>query len=1036
MTITIPPTLREFLLSKDQDLADIANNLWRVSRPIHECQNQPDSNENGPLHVKTVENNIWRLLQTTTRQNKANNLEDFIPFELFILSCAACCHDFDKAMKSTLPAGFKHGAGSGEFVINNADALGLTRPQSRAVQMAVSIHDLKHEDFLEQLKSLKTDQASPFGPYNLRRVAVLLKAADILHCDNSRIPSLRIDPEKLERVDRKKYFFRFFTNGWHTDGSRILIQADPGTKEGFDAVAECFEYMKNSEWHALADVLSQHHFPHQLKLDQNEARLLEEYLKLVVTENKYIDIKGIFSRSGAGRKAINFPIEDIYTPLKTHPHMAGVDGSPGTKTRTHASETEVFLTDLLSENNRLLIVGEPGGGKTTFLKLIACVLAKDGLGAEDPGRQKHLGLSLETPAPIPVYLRLSGLIHVMKNECSDTGCGASWHWISRALERIHGPAITEMVEKLLLEGRCALLLDGLDEVADEAMRNRITEVVNSAFARWGKNLIVLTSRPFGYHEVAGLENMTTAIIDAFGETEIIEFLRRWGKALFPESEEQTDAGYLTDLKRAILDSPAIRKLAKNPVMLTCLCIVHWNERKLPEGKADLLAAVLRWLLNSKEEKRKTRGYDSGFAEECFKALAFFMTTHPQGKQVIVDIAWAADQLAVPFSDMRGIDGRDRVQRKGKEFFEHEMLDSGIVEKYGVGQLKFWHLNFQEHFAARSLVDRSDEEWWEIIEPQLVNRQWTEVFDHLAGCLAGTGRFRLDLLVKKIIKTAKEDDLASIAKAVGVLGRILRILEVYGYYPPPRLGWQEARDNAMAIFSIEGAARVAVEQRIAAAEALGQAGDPRIDPYNPEMLSIPGMSGVLLGKYPVTVMEFMRFVDNKGYEESRFWEEGWEVREEKGWNEPEYWEEQMEHPNRPVTGISWFEATAYCCWLSEQTGRQYRLPKGKEWEKAATHSDGEYPWGAEKPDAERCNFEGNVGSPTPVGIYPVGAAPNGHLDMAGNVWEWNRGVRRLIRGGGWRGGADDCRSAIRYDGPPDYRNVGLGFRLSRSVVLGT
>ena len=103
-----PRTLREYL-QKDLNLADIANNLWRISSPIHERQNRPNSNENGIVHVLKVENNVWRLLQTTTLLNKANNLEDFMPFELFFLSCAACCHDFDKALKSALPEGFEHG---------------------------------------------------------------------------------------------------------------------------------------------------------------------------------------------------------------------------------------------------------------------------------------------------------------------------------------------------------------------------------------------------------------------------------------------------------------------------------------------------------------------------------------------------------------------------------------------------------------------------------------------------------------------------------------------------------------------------------------------------------------------------------------------------------------------------------------------------------------------------------------------------------------------------------------------------------------
>ncbi len=104
-----------------------------------------------------------------------------------------------------------------------------------------------------------------------------------------------------------------------------------------------------------------------------------------------------------------------------------------------------------------------------------------------------------------------------------------------------------------------------------------------------------------------------------------------------------------------------------------------------------------------------------------------------------------------------------------------------------------------------------------------------------------------------------------------------------------------------------------------------------------------------------------------------------------------------------------------------------------------------------------NFDDNVGRSTPVGIYPAGAAPGGHLDMSGNVWEWceddwhsneksgpddssawvdePRGSGRVIRGGSWGNDARRCRSAYRIYGVLDYRSDYLGFRLSRSVTLG-
>ena len=142
----------------------------------------------------------------------------------------------------------------------------------------------------------------------------------------------------------------------------------------------------------------------------------------------------------------------------------------------------------------------------------------------------------------------------------------------------------------------------------------------------------------------------------------------------------------------------------------------------------------------------------------------------------------------------------------------------------------------------------------------------------------------------------------------------------------------------------------------------------------------------------------------------------------------------------MIGVSWYEADAYCYWLSERTNLSYRLPWAKAWEKAAANPKGEYPWGDDDPNPELLNFDENVGAPTPVGIYPAGATPGGHLDMAGNVWEWNSDLLYgspypVVRGGSWDSVAPVCRSAFSSDFPPDDRDYNLGFRLFRSVSLG-
>ncbi len=191
----------------------------------------------------------------------------------------------------------------------------------------------------------------------------------------------------------------------------------------------------------------------------------------------------------------------------------------------------------------------------------------------------------------------------------------------------------------------------------------------------------------------------------------------------------------------------------------------------------------------------------------------------------------------------------------------------------------------------------------------------------------------------------------------------------------------------------------------------------------------------IGKYPVTNFEYRAFVQDTGHGSPYHWEGD------------QYPEDLGDHP---VVNVTWHDAVAYCEWLSEKTGKSYRLPAEAEWEKAARGTDGrEFPWGDEW-DASKCNTaEGGPGTTTPVGQYsPEGDSPYGVADMAGNVWEWcadwfnaypgnlfpdrSYGEKySLLRGGSWRINRGYARCAYRLRlYPVDWGDL-IGFRCARS-----
>ena len=218
---------------------------------------------------------------------------------------------------------------------------------------------------------------------------------------------------------------------------------------------------------------------------------------------------------------------------------------------------------------------------------------------------------------------------------------------------------------------------------------------------------------------------------------------------------------------------------------------------------------------------------------------------------------------------------------------------------------------------------------------------------------------------------------------------------------------------------------------------------------------PDLPDYWIGKTPVTNAQFRPFIEGDGYRNKRYWTEaGWKWREEGKILRPDYWDNAKWNSDLfPVVGISWFEAVAYCRWLSAQTGQAFRLPSEAEWEKAARGPGGFiWPWGNDW-QADRCNSkEAGKQATTPVDAYPQGASPYGVLDMSGNVREWCATVwrqkypytlanewqnaylepdkSRMLRGGAWYSEQKNVRGACRdHHHFPRYRLDNIGLRVA-------
>ncbi|MBN1812113.1 MAG: formylglycine-generating enzyme family protein [Anaerolineae bacterium] len=181
----------------------------------------------------------------------------------------------------------------------------------------------------------------------------------------------------------------------------------------------------------------------------------------------------------------------------------------------------------------------------------------------------------------------------------------------------------------------------------------------------------------------------------------------------------------------------------------------------------------------------------------------------------------------------------------------------------------------------------------------------------------------------------------------------------------------------------------------------------------------------IGRYPVTNAQYTRFISDTGH------------------NPPDHWDRRNVPAglaDHPVVNVSYEDAEEYCRWLSQMTGKRYRLPTEEEWEKAARGpwpDERDYPWGAWR---EGCCNTQELGRCCTSSVYEfeqTNSSPFGVVDMAGNVWEWTsspyRGERNVVRGGSWGNFRDRARVSFRGRYEHGTRRPYLGFRVACDVV---
>ena len=345
---------------------------------------------------------------------------------------------------------------------------------------------------------------------------------------------------------------------------------------------------------------------------------------------------------------------------------------------------------------RIVIIGAPGSGKTTLLRHITLTYAHN----------THRRRSRKVPTLVPVLLPL----HKIRDDITAESPKALSTLIVEQVKTLpKGKGLNlspQWFESKLLNGKCLVMLDGLDEVADETQRQQVSKWVDEQMRAYPDALWILTSRPYGYRNAQLTEARTTLGVQAFNLRQMELFLRRW----YLQNEilrqaRQRDPGVeaaaenkADDLIGRIRNYPPLAAMALNPLLLTMIATVHDNRGALPGSRVDLYDEICDVLLVRRQE---AKGLTEPFplkAEQkksVLQVLALELMVH-EAREFSLEQAVAI--IAVPLRNVAG----DTVTPT--EFIEHIETVSGLLLEREVGLYQFAHLSFQEYLASAQVKE--------------------------------------------------------------------------------------------------------------------------------------------------------------------------------------------------------------------------------------------------------------------------------------------------------------------------------------------
>ena len=413
----------------------------------------------------------------------------------------------------------------------------------------------------------------------------------------------------------------------------------------------------------------------------------KNYLIALAEKHRYLKFVGVRDRPKGQRPKL----EEVYVSLQM-----GSATQPGA-----GAAGELSLGQALRAQKNLVILGEPGAGKSTLLRYLILVFA--GVARNDLGvNEKRL----------PIYVRLKDCVGNDKPICEIVS-------LPPTLPVTKCPA--DFFEGRLRRGQCMVLLDGLDEVVDEAQKKVVTEKITQFVGEFGSNRFVVTCRTAGWDSKLLPGSFVALKIRDLNPAQVTRFVHDWYKAVLTNEKLSTagdDADKQAQVRQAAKDEARTRaedldgrlqvheglaRLSKNPLILSLIALVHYNRTVLPQRRAEVYQDCLDVLLDQWDRDEHEIVLPDAPPLDVKRELAQAIAYHFQMTGVDEANEQPLLDLVAPILEKR------RCKISAPDCLHKQMVErSGILMERAIGRYSFAHRTLQEYLVAKHYAALPDQ----------------------------------------------------------------------------------------------------------------------------------------------------------------------------------------------------------------------------------------------------------------------------------------------------------------------------------------